>query len=375
MLIERGNVIKIGCSAYNGQWYEIAKFMNYESDELIWVDGDITALDKHITDWMMYVYLAAGSRYFSFKRMNEDQKKFMKRLYTYIMYHVTNKITLQVGNIWRIICGVMYSGGPETSHGDSWIMGLCFCLYLCHIMHIHPHIAKYIMDAITIGMIRFIVYGDDHIWCYPKVLRGILGASSFAEFLRRYCNMELRDYKEYEKFLSVVDHSRGTFIFKGPRFLKRFFIFNDIILGGAPVLPWKQFLEPVVRMCTIERNTGFLGALLKTYGHAWESYGTNLVTYSCAKTMYDKIANSGCVKMPRDMIDDFLMMEGGEKAVNDLVRRIGLTAEEIFDKFPDLEELQQRHIYNPRLCDYRKHYLYDHVIAPVTVKKVEVNNH
>jgi len=289
--------------------------------------------------------------------MNDKQRAFMKRLYSYVMYHVANKVTLQVGNIWRVICGVMYSGGPETSHGDSWIMGLCFCLYLTHLMSSHPQIAFFINDAIMIGLIRFIIYGDDHIWCFPKVLRGIISASGFAEFLRRYCNMELRDYREYEKFLSEVDHATGVFIYKGPKFLKRYFIENTFIEGAAPVLPYKPFLEPLVRMSTIDNNDGFLGALLKTYGHAWESYGTNLITYEAAKYMHDRLVLSGCVRTPREMLAQAESVSN-KKLVNDLIRRIGMTAEEMFDKFPELDELQRRHIYNADKCDYRQHYQY-----------------
>jgi len=186
--------------------------------------------------------------------------------------------------------------------------------------------------------------------------------------------MELRDYKEYTRFLSIFSMSDGTCVYRGPKFLKRYFILNDeLIPGASPVLPYKPFLEPLVRMCTVDREDNFLGALLKTYGHAWESYGTNEITYSCARHMYDNLVASGHVKTPREMIHAIVNSKGGERKLNDLSRRIGLTAEEIFNKFPLLYELKKRHIYSPDKCDYRKHRDYIHLSNQLKVKKIVRN--
>jgi len=129
MLIERGEMITIGCTPWFGGWYQLAVTLNFDNEDIFWVDGDITGLDKHITDWMLYIYLAAGARYYAWTRMNRSQRRLLKKLYLLLLYHVTNKITLQPGNFWRLIRGVMYSGGKETSHGDSWIMALCFFFF------------------------------------------------------------------------------------------------------------------------------------------------------------------------------------------------------------------------------------------------------
>jgi len=359
MNIERGNVIRIGSTAWYGGWYELALFLHCYSDELIWVDGDVTALDKHIQDWHLYLYLAAGSRYYNFKKMNARQRQFMKRLYTYVMYNVVNKVTLQVGNFWRIICGVMYSGGKETSHGDSWIMGFLFCLYICFVIESYPRLSSYIMLFVDRGFIRFVLYGDDHIWCFPKVFRGIFSAKGFADFLLHYVDMELRDYREYESFFSIPDFATGTVKVEGPKFLKRYFIKNTFLDGCAPVLAYKPFLETVVRLMTVDDTDGYLGLVLKTMGQAYDTMGTNVVAYEACAEAYRLACESGCLKLPREMYLEYTKTHDGVLKMKKMLRRINLSPEEVFAGFPALYQLQKKNIHDPERCNFSKVHNYD----------------
>jgi len=350
MLIERGAMIAIGCTAWHGGWYQIAKYMGYDNPDLFWVDGDITALDKHITDWQLYLYLAAGARYYNWAKMNGSQRRLLKRLYLLLLYHVTNKITLQPGTIWRLIRGVMYSGGKETSHGDSWIMGLIFFLYVEYIRLTYPHAAPFIHRCVINGFIAIIIYGDDHIWCAPKVLRGMMGANSFASFLKEFLGMELRDYREYDSFLSVVNHNTGQMIYAGPRFLKRHFIKNFLGPECAPVLPFKPYIESLVRLCAVTEEEGVLGAILKAVGQMWDTTGTNLVAYEACKSVYDYVSTLS-PKTPLEIYKDWLNDREKYPYIRGIIKKTKMTPEELFETFPTLELLQSRHQWDPVKCN------------------------
>lgn len=345
MLIERGEVIQIGCTPWYGGWQQIAEAMNYNQDNLFWVDGDITGLDKHITDWMLYLYLASGSRYYNWKGMNGQQRRLLRQLYKLLMYHVTNKITLQPGTIWRLIIGVMYSGGKETSHGDSWIMALIFFLYIEYTKAMYPDSAPFIQSCLLANFIAIIVYGDDHIWCCPISLRGIINVMAWAKFLKDFLGMELRDYREYTKFLSVVDITTGSFVYKGPKFLKRYFI-ASYIPDTCAVLPYKPFLESVIRMCLVTEADGYPGLLLKTIGQAWDTMGTNPVAYAVCRDVYE-YARTQCDQTPREIYLEWKNDPKKTAILRSMIKKVNMTHDEFFDSFPEIEHLRSRHRFDP----------------------------
>jgi len=345
MLFERGDVITIGVKPWYGGWYDLAVKMNYNNPEIFWVDGDITALDKHIQDWMLYLYLARGARYYNWSGMNRVQRRVLKKLYAILMYHVTNKITLHVGTIWRLIRGVMYSGGKETSHGDSWIMALIFYVYVFYKMYEYPHAAPFIYSALLSDFIAIIVYGDDHIWCALKCFRHILNAHSFHEFLRDKFGMELRDFKEYDEFLSVPDYGNGTLTYAGPKFLKRYFVEN-FLPGAAPVLPYKPYFESTLRLCTVKEEEDFPGLYLKAIGQAWDTTGTNTFMYGVARYVYD-YASAHSSKTPAEIVQEWSLDPSKAEIMRSMSKKAMMPRDAFINGFPTLEELQSRHVYNP----------------------------
>ena len=88
--------------------------------------------------------------------------------------------------------------------------------------------------------------------------------------------------------------------------------------------------------------------------------------------MYDQLVAAGVVKSPREMLDAIMDLEMGPKSLNDLVKRIGMTPEEIFEKFPALEDLQARHVYDADKCDYRKFHVYDDYSEDITFKTKQI---
>jgi len=274
MIFERGDVIRIGMKNWHGGAWELAKFMNYDNDDLFWVDGDIEGLDKKIKDWQLYLYIISGSRYYDWKNMNRSQAQMVRYLIKVLAYHISNKVVLHAGGFWRFMRGIMYSGGKETSHGDSWIMALIFNMYIQWIITRYPYLAGLLNELMDKGFLRICVYGDDHIWCCPKSLRHIVNVNSWAYFLDSVCDMILRDYKEYDSFVSIPNLQTGGLSYVGPKFLKRYFIENKVDDTLPPILPYKPVFESMMKMFTSPETYPEI-YVLKAIGAAWDFMGTN----------------------------------------------------------------------------------------------------
>jgi len=128
--VENGNVIRIGMTFNHGGAYVLAKYLRYDDDRMFWVDGDISQLDKNIQDWMLMLYVGCGGRYFAWDKFDEQAQKHIETFMKMMMFKISHKIVLHLGNFWQFMRGVMHSGGKDTSHGDSWIMALLFYLFL-----------------------------------------------------------------------------------------------------------------------------------------------------------------------------------------------------------------------------------------------------
>jgi len=348
MYFERGNMIRIGNRHnYGGNW-ELFKYLNGDNPDIFWADGDVTSLDKGIKDWQLYLYIASGIRYYDRKNMNAEQKRIFNELTKLLMYHISNKVVLNTGNLWRFMRGVMYSGGKETSHGDSWIMALLFWMYIEDVCQRHPHMRESIQGFVDRGYIRIVVYGDDHVWCCPKDLRFIIGVNGFRDFLSVVCDLELRDYKEYDKFLSVPDFETGGLKEKGVRFLKRYFIKGDDP-RLAPVLPYKPVDETMLKLFCNEDELAY--SILKAIGCAWDTMGTNPYAYNLIEMFYHEVM-AKCPLTPSELFYDMLNSPKFSKRINNYVRLLGLSKEQLFEKFPSYYSLRMRHVHDPQYCKF-----------------------
>jgi len=285
MVFERGNVIRVGMKFWHGGAYELAKYMNYDVPDLFWADGDISKIDKNIQDFFLMAYVACGSRYFNWESYDEQSANALTYLIKTLMYHISHKVVLHLGTYWRFMRGVMYSGGKETSHGDSWILGLIFFLYISSVADECPSISNLIFTCVNNGFIRIVIYGDDHIWCCPKLLRSVINVKGFAQFLQDIVQMSLRAYKEYDSFLSIPNYVTGELSVAGPKFLKRYFVVSNTP-DLAPVLPFKPLKESMVNMMTNKNDSTPVEILLSAIGGGWDNMGTNEVAYRYASLFF-----------------------------------------------------------------------------------------
>jgi len=228
-------------------------------------------------------------------------------------------------------------------------------MYVEHIRQTHPTDAPFIKQCLVMRFIAIIIYGDDHVWSAPKSLRHILNAASFARFLKEFLGMELRDFREYDSFLSVVDHSTGQMRYRGPKFLKRYWVSSGDfdIPGAAPVLPYKYYLEPIVRCCTVTEEEDYFGLMLKCIGQAWDTLGTNEIAYRAIEAIYEWASTKTGGKTPRQLYEEWRVDPTKAKFLASLAKKSTMKEAEFFESFPPFEFLQSRHEFIPDLCNNR----------------------
>jgi len=346
MKFECGNVIRIGMKFWHGGAYEFAKFMRYDVPGVFWFTGDIEKLDKHIQDYLLMLYVSSGARYYDWESLDPRATKVLEHLIKTLMYHISHKVVLHLGSFWRFMRGVMYSGGKETSHGDSWIMALLFYCFIVEVAHNNPSVAPLIWKLVVEGYIRVGVYGDDHLCVSVNVLRGLINPFAFAEFLARVPRMRLREAKVFDRFITEVNYDTGEIVKKGPKFLKRYFV-ESTIPGTAPILPYKSIHETMVNLCLKDDDSDIVRWIFSSIGQAWDTMGTNEIAYRYCKRFHDLVLQRCPFVCAREMLLDYLNNSDNSVNVNKLLRRVNITEKELLCDFPTLEELQKRHVHEP----------------------------
>jgi len=351
MFIERGNMIRIGMKFIYGGAFELAKFMRYDADDMFYVTGDIKNLDKHIKDWQLMLYILTGQRYFKWTSFTRKKARFVRRLFKILAYNIAHKVVLHVGGFWRFMRGLMYSGGKETSPGNSWILSLAFYCYLVYTVMKYPHLKPYVDRFIALRLIMIIVYGDDHVWGMPSVLRGYFNKNTWTRFLEEFFDMELREGEEFDSFISEFDHYKGEFIKKGPKFLKRYFVRNNLDPRLAPVLPVKATDETMVRMVCNDNQEAH-DYLMTAQGMGWDSLGMNYAVYNNAKYFFDRIKSEYPTISPMAVYKVYMNDKARFKKLNELSKKISIPIETIVDSFPSLQRLHELHVHDESKCRF-----------------------
>jgi len=336
--LERGNICNIGRVWWNGGALEFARYMNYDIPGLNYYEGDYIAHDKHIVDWLLMVYQATNLVYFDFTRMTENEKKAFIFANADTMFNMVVKPTCHTGNVWRILKGYLYSGGKETSNAGSFCTMLCFAIFLCYQMSQYPGLASQIMECIEGNFISIAIYGDDHLWCAPRVFRGILDEVQFARVSKLLFGMEIQDIMEYEHFLSKPNLRNGDFIRRGPKFLKRYFIAGDV----CEVLPYKPASETFSKLFA-PTSSIVLDSILRTIGQAWDTMFTNEVSYLGCRLVYREL-----VKLDtRTPFQILLDLDPDDPNIHLMAKKLNMDVNILLAGFPDYNERREQfHVYD-----------------------------
>lgn len=352
--LERGDWIRIGQKWNYGGAQEFAKFLNAFSDDMVWHFGDFSKLDKSIKDYLLSFYVSSGQAYF---RTDVNGKQFLEHLFVLLCERICVKIVNHVMGAWSLMLSFMYSGGFETSHGDSWCVLLVWFLYICYSLEKYPQYASDIMSCLFVAIV-IVVYGDDHVWCTPRKLAHVLNETLFAAFVQEFFDMVIRDAVMTDRFFSEVN-AAGEVTTAGVTFLKRYFVLDTSWPDGYPVVfPFKPTHETMLKLFASKDGLD-VTYVLQAVGQAYDTLGTNVVAYRLCYEFYEyymKLMPPG--KTMSDIVSSFF--ESGDVARGRrMLKKSGISRAELEDGFPSLDRLKEMHLIDVEKCSNKIPYKSD----------------
>jgi len=353
MIKERGNVIQIGMKWAHGGVDELAKilrvnFLNHYKK--IIVEGDLKNMDQTVHSYfvklymdMMLVHETPGSLDYAMK----------EKLLQYIVPRIVQRLTRLYSDVWVVQYGGVPSGCFNTSHMDSWIMGLYFYLFCVMQLESAPDQDKVDLEEL-IEQVIIIVYGDDHLYNKGDTrVSHYLSGFNFQMHLKQTWDVDLKDIYDGLPFLSVVD--KGRIKKRGACFLKQFFIPNPYVKSHEnqpQYLPFREVNEFMARAAYGRESASRSDKefLLAVVGHAYGTYGSNQIAYELLREAY--VYASATLKLTLDQIPEIRTLY--EQKSMRKIRQQGITIEQLLMGFPTMETLIKHNELCPGYHDTRK---------------------
>jgi len=346
--IERGKMIKIGLKWWYGGAERYANQLKYRSKNVAWGEADVIGFDTNVKIFLLLLYVVQAAIYYKKTKDFDIFKVFLKMTAT----HLGFKLVHMFLDVWRSMVGSMPSGAYETSHGDSWIMGFMFFLYIATVAHKYPEKRRTMMDCIESGDLGITVYGDDHNIIIPDILTDIINMKDFHDYLLETFDAETRDVKQTKQFLSHLDRY-GEIPDKGIVFLQRYFVHKDEIGGNyenlANILPLRPF-EKTYRKFAFGKG-GYranVDLLLSSIGMAYDN-GLNPVAYKFCEFMFEEF-RSICPPLEEILKDPYFSLQ--DTSITRLVKKLGIPLEQLAKGFPTREMVLSMHVYNETFSDF-----------------------
>jgi len=343
--LERGKMIRIGQKWWHGGAQEFFSFLKGEDPDMVFGDGDVENFDNAVHRVLMEIYMSQSGVYYNFN------DPITKKAY-YIMLRraiktLTARITHLYGNEWRVIYGGMPSGVYSTSHGDSWILGFLFWLFVCHVMHCNPSIRKKIRVLFKDGKIVIVVYGDDHIIGVHRSIHSMISEEKFAEFIGKFFDMKTKDVRNDVNFLSIPnDH--GTLNLKGIVFLQRYFIGIPSHFTAHPRMPQVYPYRPITKYYWKlpfggGEKRSVVDLMMACIGNVYDTMGTNRLAYEFFLFMFMILKKiSGITDIRKHFLARLNDLE--ERDLIKLLNKSGISLEDILEGFPTLHKLENMHM-------------------------------
>jgi len=258
-------------------------------------DGDVESLDLSINSMMLMLYMMMGSLWI----IKEDTH--MYRMYQYLLEGCAEQLAGKCVRWLKdfvFLLGVMPSGSLETSHGDSWIVGvmmfLTFVFYKMRVSNAKDR--KSIWAALAARRLVMLITGDDFVYAYPRNLDALIGIDRFCEYVSQVYHMVFKTRNKYYSlvtYLRVQNSQVMEVVYQGPSYLKRSWIlaenFNIHLTdpGVAKIVPWRPFVQYKWRMAIPKDNKDlFCKNLARLIGLAYDSLGVEPITYDTLLYMY-----------------------------------------------------------------------------------------
>jgi len=360
MLKERMGLIAIGSKSAHGGQDRLAKHLgiNRSNDfKKILVEGDLKNQDQSVHAFFVEYYM-------SFMLVHEDPQSvdypIKVKILQYLVPRLIQRLTRLYSDVWVLQYGGVPSGCYNTSHMDSWIMGLYFFLFCVMQLNMCEEADKEDLDALVTAIL-IVVYGDDHIYNKgDERVSHYLSGFNFQSFLKAAFDVDLKEIYDGVPFLSVVD--RGRIVRRGVCFLKQFSILNphkDTYPDQPTYLPFREVNEFMIRVAygrESEKRTEKEMALAMI-GHAYGTYASNRIAYDMLYHAYVYMLSKRQYDWTSDSDLEAILASKSLKKV----RAMGITLEHLRKGFPTWEQLILHNTvdvayHQTRVEDFEHHY-------------------
>lgn len=344
-LIERGWGILVGHSHSFGGTDKLAKMLGVTLDNC-WLpiieEGDAKKFDQTVLEFFTNLY-------FSTMLIHEDKTspdyEAKVRLTKWLLKNMITRLTRAFSDYWVWQRGGVPSGCLNTSHMDSWIMGMYFMLFGVHTVATAPAEDQEEMERLLYDYIALVVYGDDHLWNRGNHrLSSYFSAYNFAAFCAKYLGVTVRDIHSGQPFCSKTQD--GWITSRGAVMLKHSFVVNPCKREGqSTFLPFRESREFMIRAVwgreTKPRDG--IDVLLSVIGHAYGTYASNPDAYRRLLYFYEELVKR--MKIPYSQL-----LRTVQKRVtrNDMkkLRQLGTSTDDILRGFPSWTTLENKNITN-----------------------------
>jgi len=345
--LERGYIC-IGHTWSYGGADRIAELLHYDWDDptaAVYSMGDLINCDQSLHRVLLEFFVAHGGIYYNKKsRAWPIYKKMLKTIFDWLI----TRITHVYAGVWMVVYGGVPSGSVVTSHADSWVSLLLFCLWCCYEISriVDAEVAMAATEALLHMQLIMIVYGDDLIHRCPRVLEGTFGFSRYIAWARQFFDMHFKDIKIDKPLLSVVSES-GSVIDDGCSFLHRRLVLNPWKGEKQPkLLAWRPISDYSYRLVygrEPDPCRNVMDVMLSAMGMAYDSYAANLDSYNYLRDVF--MLGFNYIKVRVTDVNEVLFRHFQAKRGGDLsqyLRKGKMSLEELRNGFPKLAVLVKK---------------------------------
>jgi len=345
--IERGGCIFVGSTwSYGGavRFADAVGITPENARDPLMVEGDFRKFDLSVLAVFIDLYVSSTLVY---EKPGTFVYEMKKRALKLLLNKLIARVTHLFAQMWGIIIGEVPSGCFDTSHMDSWVMSLYFCLFAVYQASRAPAVIGEKIEQYLFKKI-LAVYGDDHVYnkgSDPEVAAW-LGGHEFAFFMKTHFSCEVRDLFDGVPFITI-EHN-GFIIDKGVTFLQQQMVMNPYAhLPNQPwCIPYRETWAFLIRAVhgRTPRERDALDLALSCIGHAYGTYGSNKDAYLRLWCIYNQ-----CCKYLRKSGKDLIAALLERLTHEDLadLRRKGISREDLESGFPSMVTLIKKNEIDP----------------------------
>lgn len=345
--------IKIGFSYSHGGVDHLARMFGvYDGQGSVQLgDGDIDKLDQSIHNVFINIFESFGLLYFDKTHPAYPQ---MDRIRRYILERVTARLTHFTGRLWGIIVGQMPSGRWMTSHGDSWIMLLWFCLFCVMQMTFMPvKLMRQFTKDFFLLKVGVALYGDDHVLFNDRKYSVYINEFLWMAWCQKYLGVKSKDVRNDIPFLSTV--SGGMIQHKGLVFLQMFFVCNqNKTPGQCKYLPYRDIRTMMVKAAhgREPKTRDAVDILGSCIGLAYGTFASNPYTYVWLQALYATVFSTLSSVEQSSYMETYCRRLAEDPVNRSRGSAKGVSLEDLRKGFPTFAMLEEKNIWDEAFHSY-----------------------